>query len=182
MASLVLQDLQIPEYNQVRGTWEKMVKIRSLRNNDPFDDLISLSRVFFEDYQANHPEFFNLSDLRDGHIRDYFTSFLHDEDRRAFIALDSDRIVGYLTVYARTQPEYWAIKRVGEISGLMVSKAYRRRGIASQLLAQAQSFLAQKRVRYLTVYTAAHNQAGLQFYRANGLEPLHIRFLGKTGG
>jgi len=34
-----------------------MIEIRSLTLDDPFDDLISLSRQFFQEYQAHHKDF-----------------------------------------------------------------------------------------------------------------------------
>ncbi len=155
-----------------------MTEIRSLRKDDKFNDLISLSREFFEEYESHHENFFKIDRLSDSDIVDYFSQWIDDEDGETFIALTGGRIVGYITVYVRTQPIYWKIKRVGDISGLMVQKAYRRRGIAGQLLAKARAFFEKKAVRYFTVYTAIGNRGALEFYERSGLLPLYTTMMG----
>ena len=155
-----------------------MTEIRSLRKDDKFNDLISLSREFFEEYESHHENFFKIDRLSDSDIVNYFSQWIDDEDGETFIALTGGRIVGYITVYVRTQPIYWKIKKVGDISGLMVQKAYRRRGIARQLLAKARAFFEKKAVRYFTVYTAIGNRGALEFYERSGLLPLYTTMMG----
>lgn len=155
-----------------------MTEIRPLRKDDNLNDLISLSREFFEEYESHHENFFKIDRLSDSDIVDYFSQWIDDEDGETFIALTGGRIVGYITVYVRTQPGYWKIKRVGDISGLMVQKAYRRRGIAGQLLAKARAFFEKKAVRYFTVYTAIGNRGALEFYERSGLLPLCTTMMG----
>jgi len=155
-----------------------MTEIRSLRKDDKLNDLISLSREFFEEYESHHENFFKIDRLSDSDIVDYFSQWIDDEDGETFIALTGGRIVGYITVYVRTQPIYWKIKKVGDISGLMVQKAYRRRGIAGQLLAKARAFFEKKAVRYFTVYTAIGNRGALEFYERSGLLPLYTTMMG----
>jgi ribosomal protein S18 acetylase RimI-like enzyme len=155
-----------------------MTEIRSLRKDDKLNDLISLSREFFEEYESHHENFFKIDRLSDSDIVDYFSQWIDDEDGETFIALTGGRIVGYITVYVRTQPGYWKIKKVGDISGLMVQKAYRRRGIAGHLLAKARAFFEKKAVRYFTVYTAIGNRGALEFYERSGLLPLYTTMMG----
>ncbi len=149
-----------------------------MRKDDKLNDLISLSREFFEEYESHHENFFKIDRLSDSDIVDYFSQWIDDEDGETFIALTGGRIVGYITVYVRTQPIYWKIKKVGDISGLMVQKAYRRRGIAGQLLAKARAFFEKKAVRYFTVYTAIGNRGALEFYERSGLLPLYTTMMG----
>ena len=149
-----------------------------MRKDDKLNDLISLSREFFEEYESHHENFFKIDRLSDSDIVDYFSQWIDDEDGETFIALTGGRIVGYITVYVRTQPGYWKIKKVGDISGLMVQKAYRRRGIAGQLLAKARAFFEKKAVRYFTVYTAIGNRGALEFYERSGLLPLYTTMMG----
>ncbi len=155
-----------------------MTEIRSLRKDDNLNDLISLSREFFEEYESHHENFFKIDRLSDSDIVDYFSQWIDDEDGETFIALTGGRIVGYITVYVRTRPIYWKIKKVGDISGLMVQKAYRRRGIAGHLLAKARAFFEKKAVRYFTVYTAIGNRGALEFYERSGLLPLYTTMMG----
>jgi len=156
-----------------------MVEIRPLEKEDPLDELITLSREFFGEYQSHHPDFFKIDQLHDQDVVDYFSRWLENENGETFIALVDGRIVGYLTAYIQTQADYWQIKQVGHISGLMVRPAFRRHGIAGRLLEQARLFFRERGVRYLTVFTAVNNHCANEFYRQSGLEPLHTTFLGE---
>jgi ribosomal protein S18 acetylase RimI-like enzyme len=102
------------------------------------------------------------------------------EDGATFIATAQGKVVGYITVFVRTQAGFWRIKRVGSISGLMVSRAYRRRGIATALLAKAIGFFWKRGIKYFTTYTAVANQAATEFYERSGMVPLHTTFLGEV--
>ena len=156
-----------------------MIEIRSLTRDDPFDDLLSLSRQFFHEYRAHHKDFFKLDEMKDEQVIGYFSFFFDSETRQAYIALDDGQIVGYITVYVKQQADYWQVKRVGEISGLMVRVDYRRLGIGSRLIARAKDFFAARGVKYYTVYTAVENQTAPDFYRQNGLTPLYTTMIGE---
>ena len=158
-----------------------MIEIRPLNKDDGFADLLSLSREFFYEYGAYHKDFFKIDTIQDGHIVDYFTRWRDHENGRVIVAVDGERIVGYITVYVAGQADYWAVKTVGHISGLMVQQEYRRKGIATALLAAAKKFFAEKAAKYYTVFTAVENRAALEFYARNGLAPLHTTMIGEVG-
>ena len=156
-----------------------MIDILPLNYDRSWSDLLSLSREFFAEYASHHPDFFKITDLKDEHINSYFASFCGDESQAAFIAVEGERILGYITVYVNEQPEYWQVKNVGEISGLMVSMDYRRKGVGKGLLDKACEFLKSRGVQYFTTYTAVENQAGVNFYTACGLTPLYTTMMGR---
>jgi ribosomal protein S18 acetylase RimI-like enzyme len=120
--------------------------------------------------------------LKDEHICAYFARFTQNEDSKAYIALDGERIIGYISAYIKQQADHWALKRLGEISGLMVAKDYRRGGIGQQLLERAIDFFAQRGVRYYSVYTAVSNQGAIDFYLGNGMEPRYTTLVGEIKG
>lgn len=155
-----------------------MIQIRALQPGNDFQDLIALSRDFFQEYEAFHEDFFKIGQLDDCHIIHYFSRWLDDEHGVTYLALAENRIVGYVTVYVREQTPFWKIKKVGDISGLMVHKDYCRRGIASQLLDHARAFFARHGVRYFTLFTAVQNKAAIAFYERNGLTHLHTTMIG----
>jgi ribosomal protein S18 acetylase RimI-like enzyme len=157
-----------------------MTEIRELNNDDDFSDLIILSREFFQEYKSHHKEFFKIGQLKDDDIISYFSSFCGGDSRKAFIAVEGKRTVAYVTVYVKEQAGYWQIKKVGEISGLMVQKDYRHTGIAKRLLASARHFFEAEALKYFTVYTAVENLAAIDFYRKNGLVPLYTTLIGET--
>ncbi len=157
-----------------------MTEIRSLSKEDGYDVLISLSHLFFEEYQSHHEDFFKIDNLTDDDIISYFNRFRDIENADIIIALDDDQIVGYITIYVKTQETYWKVKRVGAISGLMVHPAYRRKGIATQLLIKALEFFQHASVKYFTVFTAVNNRGAIAFYEKNGLIPLYTTMIGET--
>lgn len=157
-----------------------MIIIRTLQKQDDLHDLIVLSKEFFEEYEAHHhEEFFQVDDLRDSDIVEFFSRSIESEDSAAFIAVAEDRIVGYITVSVRSRPSFYRVKRVGTISGLMIHKDHRRRGIAGQLFARAVDFFEEKGVKYFTLYTATANQAAIRFYEQHGMAPLQTIMMGQ---
>jgi ribosomal protein S18 acetylase RimI-like enzyme len=102
------------------------------------------------------------------------------EDGATFIATAQGKIVGHITVFVGTQASFWRVKRVGSISGLMVCRDYRRRGIATALLAKAIGFFRKRGIKYLTTHTAVANQAAMEFYKRSGTVPLHITFISEV--
>lgn len=157
-----------------------MTTIRALQKEDDLRDLITLSRDFFDEYEVHHEEFFDIDNLRDSDIVEYFSRSVESEDSATFVAIEEGCMVGYVTIYIRLQPVFYKIKKVGEISGLMVHKDYRRRSIASQLLARSAAYYEEKNVKYYVVYTAIVNQAAIRCYEKHGMTPLYITLIGKT--
>ncbi len=155
-----------------------MIEIRPLRINDSFEDLIALSRAFFKEYEEHHKDFFKIDKLRDEDIVDYFSRWLTNDNGETFIAIDGDRIIGYITAYVKSQAGYWKIKKIGAISGFMVHEDYRRKGIARRLLAEAGSFFGKKGVKYFTAFTSVANRDAIKFYEECGMVPLYTTMLG----
>lgn len=156
-----------------------IVEIRKLRRDDNFEQLIQLSRDFFEEYESHHAEFFKIDKINDQHITDYFYRWLNNENGVTFIAVEDGNIVGYITVYVQDQSSFWAVKTIGHISGLMVSKAHRRKGIAELLYDASLKFFKQKKVRYFTVFTSVNNQGALNFYEKQEMIPLYSTMIGE---
>ncbi len=153
--------------------------IRKLNINDNFSDLISLSREFFEEYEKHYNEFFLIDKLKDNHIVDYFTRTIDSDRDITFIAIIEGQIVGYITAHKRFQAEFYKIKSIGTISGLMVNKEYRRKGIASRLLAQLKIYFKKNEIRYFSLFTAVTNEAAIEFYKNNGMNSILTTLLGE---
>jgi ribosomal protein S18 acetylase RimI-like enzyme len=157
-----------------------MLEYRPLVKTDDFSDLLSLSREFFNEYESYHKEFFKIDHLSNDDIIAYFSAFCDSESRRAFIALTGKKIVGYITFYIKDQADYWMIKQVGEISGLMVDSRFRQRGIGRELMNHARKFFASHGVKYYTLYTSVENIDALKFYSNYGLVPLYSTLVGES--
>jgi ribosomal protein S18 acetylase RimI-like enzyme len=136
---------------------------------------------FFAEYEQYHGEFFDTGTLKDADLSARFLRSMESENSATFIALLDENVVGYISITIREQPQFYKIKKIGAISGLMVAKGYRRKGIATRLLAQAKVYFMQRGIQYYTVYTATANQGAVRFYEQNGLAVLHTIFIGELG-
>ncbi|MEF2965378.1 GNAT family N-acetyltransferase [Paenibacillus sp. M1] len=157
---------------------ESTIEIRPLVENDDMDDLIKLSKDFFKEYESNHEFFFNIEQLNDKDIIGYFSNWFNQEDKVAYIAIDDQKIIGYITAYIMNQPDFWEIKRVGHVSGLMVDSSMRRKGIAKELMLSAVSFFKARDVKYYTLFTSSNNSKAIKFYESFGMNPLYTHYLG----
>ena len=156
-----------------------MIEIRLLNKDDQLADLFQLSRDFFKESEAYHPIFFKIDHLSDDDVQRYFLSFCEHETRKAFIAIENGKIIGYLTAYIKDRADYWQLKAIGEISGLMVQQAQRHRGIATRLLHKAEAFFTSQGVHCYTTYTSINNQRAIDFYNQMGMRPLYITLVGE---
>ena len=107
---------------------------------------------------------------------------MNADDGVTLVAIVDGRMVGYMTSFVRRQADFYQVKQIGAISGLMVHKDHRRKGIARQLLSATIAFFHKKGVEYFTVYTATANQAAVQFYERSGMKSLHVTLLGEVPG
>jgi len=157
------------------------ITIRRLTPDDDLADLLALTRAFFHEYAAHHAAFFAVATVRDEDIVGRFERTARGDGGITIVALDDGRMVGYATVFALQQPPFYQVGTVGTISGLMVHRDYRRRGIATQLIRAAKAFFRESGVRYCTVYTAVANEAAIRLYKREGLVPLQTVMLGDLG-
>lgn len=118
--------------------------------------------------------------MSDTDISGRFIKSLESDNNATLVAIVDDAIVGYASIAVREQPRFYKIKRVGVISALMVEKNYRRRGIATGLLAEVKKYFQRCGIKYYTFYTAISNEAAIDLYEKTGMVPLHTSFLGET--
>ena len=154
--------------------------IKELRETDDFSQLFHLSKLFFKEYSNTHEFFFQIDVLHEEQVINYFRNFIDQQNKKVFIANEGNKIVGYIAVYFKEQADFWKIKTVGDISGLMVNPEFRRKGIAKLLLEEAKRFLRENNVKYCTLFTSTNNYGALKFYEKCGFSPLHLNLLTKT--
>jgi ribosomal protein S18 acetylase RimI-like enzyme len=112
-------------------------------------------------------------------IRNYYQKFIGNENARAYIAMIEEKIIGYITLLIRNQPDYWKIKRIGDISGLMVSKNFRHNGIGTKLIMKGIEYFKRKDINYYTVFTSVNNTSVISLYRKCGFEQLYTTLYGR---
>jgi len=157
-----------------------MITIRKLRPEDDLAAILKLCREFFTEYEDLHKDFFETDNLSDADISSRFLESMKSDSSATIIALLDGSIVGYALIVIREQPRFYKIKKVGVISGLMVARNHRRKGIATRLLYETKTYFRRNGIKYFTLYTAAGNQGASTFYEQNGLTTLHVSFIGET--
>ena len=156
-----------------------MVKIEKLNNNHNRNELVKLSLDFFNEYQDHHEEFFD-HNITEDQITSYFDSFIGKNDKIAFVGIHEDAIVAYLTAYVKWQAPFYKIKKIGDISGLMVKKENRRMGIATMLMDNTIYFFREQGVEYYELFTSTENTSAIEFYKNFDMKPMLTTLVGKT--
>ncbi len=156
-----------------------MIEVRRLSQSDNLAPILALCKDFFSEYQAHHNEFFHTDNLSDSDIVGRFRESIEANNSVTLIALSDGSVAGYASLAIREQPPFYKIKKIGTISALMVGEDYRRRGIATRIMEEAEIYFRRQGVKYYTFYTAVNNQAAIRLYEKLGLTPLHISFLGE---
>ncbi|MFZ5979040.1 MAG: GNAT family N-acetyltransferase [Candidatus Zixiibacteriota bacterium] len=159
---------------------DKIITVREMQPGDDLNTVLALCKDFFAKYEKHHEEFFDTDSLSDDDIAGLFKDSLTSDRSATIIALDGDVVVGYASVIIREQPRFYKIKKVGAVPALMVAKKYRRRGIATRIMAEAKNFFIRKGVKYFTFYTAVTNRGAVRLYEKLGMETLHVSFLGNS--
>lgn len=142
--------------------------------------LYGLSLQYFDEY-ARLDRTREVAELRDEHVRNYFTVFLDRQDRHAFVAKLDGRIIAYATCLEKGQACFYKVETIGDISGLFVEAPYRRQGVGSALLASAVEFLRLRRVKHFAASTAVGNEAALGLCAKAGMRRHKATMLGEIG-
>jgi ribosomal protein S18 acetylase RimI-like enzyme len=147
---------------------------------DKLDDLFQLSNDFFTEYSKNNHEIFQIDYISINDIQQYFLGFIASEKKKAFIALIDNKIIGYITCYIKEQPSFFKINNVGDISGFMVKKEYRKNGIGKKLYDMAIDYFKEQGTMYFTLFTSINNKLGIKFYKKQKMKEIQKIFIGKT--
>jgi ribosomal protein S18 acetylase RimI-like enzyme len=102
---------------------------------------------------------------------------------RVFVADIDQTVVGFVGVIARvdpTDPDEEATPYT-YISDLVVLPAYRRRGLGSALLRQAEGYARDHGMTLLRINVLAKNQIAGQLYRSFGFSDYRIQLLKRLG-
>jgi len=159
-----------------------MLNIKVLERTDNFEKLVALSKKFFEEYQSHDDELFDIENLQDEHILSYFQRTLDSENAITYLALEETFIVGYVTLFIQNQADFYKIKKIGSISGFMVSPSFRNKGIGNQLFDKALEYFKSKDIKYFKLFTSVNNKTAIDFYSKNGMKHFQTIMVGKISG
>jgi len=101
------------------------------------------------------------------------------ENRQVFVAIDSSRVVGVVTVGQRQHFTGETDAYVGE---LVVAEGMERRGVGTQLMRAAEEWGRQRGLKHLTLETGAANSRARAFYASLQYEEEDVRLTKKLDG
>lgn len=85
-----------------------------------------------------------------------------DGEGAVFVAIEQDRIVGYIGIHPHA--EY------GHVIGMLVGEGHRGRGIGKALLDQAIKWARAQHLRDISLLVFPHNKRAIALYRHSGFE------------
>ncbi len=101
----------------------------------------------------------------------YFKDMLNTEV--VYIALDKDKVVGYLAGSINIQESY-VTKSLAEVDNMFVLEQYRKYGIGTKLINAFKEYCLQNRIEELKVTASAKNKNAIEFYIRNGFNEFEI--------
>lgn len=101
----------------------------------------------------------------------YFNDMLNNEI--IYIALDRDKVVGYLAGSINIQGSY-ITKSLAEIDNMFILEEYRKYGIGTKLINAFKEYCFQNQIEELKVTASAKNKNAIDFYIKNGFNEFEI--------
>lgn len=102
---------------------------------------------------------------------EYFKGMLKNEI--VYVALDEDRVVGYLAGSINTQSSY-ITKTLAEVDNMLVLEEYRKYGIGTKLINKFKEYCMQNEIEEIKVTASYKNQNAIEFYKKNGFNEFEI--------
>jgi ribosomal protein S18 acetylase RimI-like enzyme len=156
-----------------------------IRDSDPLRDAIALRDCFIElqNYERQlDPGKPEGSAIAEAYLNRMFAR-CREWDGRIFVAELAGQVVGFACVWARVRPDE-PDENPAEyafVSDLVVSAAYRRRGIGSQLLSATEAYARDRGARSLHIGVLANNSAARRLYVSHGFAEYEVELAKQLG-
>lgn len=135
------------------------------------DALVELWLALCEHHAELSPVF-RLGARAEPALRALLRDQLDDPDHASFVLDAPERgLAGFCTVRVDRAPAILAEPQRAEILDLFVRPAYRKAGVAAQLVSAACDWVRARGVRRVEVRVLARNALGQQFWRKRGFAP-----------
>jgi ribosomal protein S18 acetylase RimI-like enzyme len=145
------------------------MSVISQANESHVPQIVELWKELMAFHAERDPQF---ARAEDGavHFEKYLRDLLAKAEWRVFVALDGERVVGYLMAQVAKRPPVIKHRDFGFISDLAVTKAHRRRGVGQKLLRAAIAWFAERGLRRVEAHVATANEVSTAFWSAQGFE------------
>ena len=151
------------------------MEIRKLTESD-YDKVIELYKALDEFHVQARPDYFVCRDKDKIYPKDDFIHNLAHPDVIELGAFDAEQIVGF--VRASLWEESGMVKGVKTVclDDIYVSPTYRRRGIATKLFTEVETWAKEQGAIRLDLHTWDFNKGAIAMYQAMGMTPQRYVF------
>lgn len=151
------------------------IKIAAIENIDELMKLYNTSTPVMKRTRKN--AYLEPARKPDKHFLEYI---IRGRDEDFILIRDCDKTIGFALVMEKTFNQlYESGKRVLYIGDIFVIPSYRRKGVGSQLLAEAKHWGWKRNLTEIEVRVSANNRPAIRFYEKHQLYESAKTFLGK---
>jgi ribosomal protein S18 acetylase RimI-like enzyme len=133
--------------------------------------IVQLWREMADLHAEIEPMVWTLSPEADERCRQYLRDCIESSDCRLFVAVDAQRVVGYLLACKAKRPPVLVPPEQGAIQDACVTRSARRKGIGTRLVAAAMEWFRSEELTIAAVSHALGNDMSSAFWRAQGFRP-----------
>ncbi len=103
----------------------------------------------------------------------YFKSRTNDKKGRIFLALEDNRVIGFLCA-GFGKEEYREIHECAEIESLFVTENYRGKSVGKMLMDAFKIWAKENKIKRLKVEVVHTNDRSMKYYLREGFSPTYI--------
>ena len=152
MEIVIAQECHVPE---IINIWEEFSRF-----HEPFDPRYPMK----DDMRTGY----------EGHLREAMAA----KDTEVLVALEKDKVVGYVMAMIRKSSPAWKREKYGYIEEMAVTADYRRRGIGTQILEKILDWFRSENLDMIELSVGAKNKVGYSFWKKHGFRDyLHHLYL-----
>jgi len=151
----------------------KMI-IRKFKKWD-FENYVILEQEFF-DYHNKYKTLLQDINPRKRDLRKEFNQLIKEKNF-FYIAEDKGNVLGYIYgKIKKVEDNQLELRRIGDLNSLIVTKKYRRKGIANMLVREFIKWLKSKNIFCITLNCNVKNREMIKFAEDLGFKQQHIKF------
>jgi len=141
-------------------------------------ELIQLGKQLLNYHVWLDRDYYLLEDNFDTEFRLWLMDQLGPSTRLLLVAVDKDKITGFISGFIKALYPWFKTKSVGHVSYMYIDSAYRRRGIGKLLESSSVAWFKSKNVSYIELYVEEKNMVGQKAWTSYNFQPFK-KFLRK---
>ncbi|MBS1623100.1 MAG: GNAT family N-acetyltransferase [Bacteroidetes bacterium] len=136
-------------------------------NSADVPQMLPLWRYLIDIHAPVEP-MFEVVDGAEAKFAEFVKSLLEKENYRVIVAEDEGKIAGYVIAHVSLTPDVFVIRRRMYVQDMVIEPAYRRQGIAKQLMSEVLDFAREQEVEKIDLLVAVQNEGANKFWQEMG--------------